>query len=65
MKSVEDVKWMAMKYYEKGGDVIIECWDDIFIEEWLAENNGCISIKHFKSTISALNELHSYDEGGY
>ena len=29
-----------MKKYNRGGDQIIECWEDKEIEEWLKEGHG-------------------------
>lgn len=37
MKTVQEVKDYAMKNYNKGGDVIIECWEDKDIEQLLDE----------------------------
>lgn len=37
MKTVKDVKDYAMKNYENGGDVIIECWTDKEIQQLLDE----------------------------
>ncbi len=35
---IKKVKQVAMKNYENGGDMIIECWTDEDIAEWLKEN---------------------------
>lgn len=37
MKTIKDVKDYAMKNYNNGGDVIIECWSDKEIEQFLEE----------------------------
>ena len=33
--TVEEVKTRAMLNYTRGGDVIVECWDDKTIEDWI------------------------------
>lgn len=36
--TVEEVRRIATENYNKGGDVIVECWTDDNIVEWI--NNG-------------------------
>ena len=31
--TVEEVKKLALKYYEDGGDGVVECWEDYQIKE--------------------------------
>jgi hypothetical protein len=38
--TVEDVKEIALKNYEKGGDAIIECWSDKEIQELIDESEN-------------------------
>lgn len=33
--TIEEVKEIAMENYGKGGDVIIECWEDEKIADWI------------------------------
>lgn len=33
--TIEEVKKVAMKHYNNGGDTIIECWEDREIQEWI------------------------------
>ena len=37
MKTIQEIKDYAMKNYEHGGDVIIECWSDEEIQQFLDE----------------------------
>lgn len=52
--TVTDVKRIAMKNYTRGGDVIIECWTDKDIEEFLKRNKN--PIKELKSIMNVWNE---------
>ena len=38
--TVSEVKRIAMNYYNRGGDMIIECWDDKDIREWIRTSGG-------------------------
>jgi hypothetical protein len=33
--TVEEVRKRAMANYNRGGDVIVECWEDKQIEDWI------------------------------
>lgn len=35
--SIEEIKQIALKYYESGGHRIIECYTDEMIEDWIEE----------------------------
>lgn len=37
--SLDEVKQFAMKNYGKGGDIIVECWTDKDIQDWI-ERDG-------------------------
>ena len=37
--TIEKVKELAKKNYQTGGDVIIECWDDKDIQEFIDDNS--------------------------
>lgn len=52
--TVADVKRIAMKNYTRGGDVIIECWTDKDIEEFLKRNKN--PMKALNNIISIWNE---------
>lgn len=43
--TVEEVKKIAMENYNKGGDVIIECWDDADIQEWIDDKGTKTALK--------------------
>lgn len=36
IRTVAEVREYAMSMYEQGGDIIIECWEDEQIEEFIA-----------------------------
>jgi len=36
MLTVEEVKRLALENYNRGGDVIIECWEDQQIADWIS-----------------------------
>lgn len=38
--TVSEVKRIAMNYYNRGGDMIIECWDDKDIRKWIQTSGG-------------------------
>ena len=45
MKTVEEVKAHALAHYDEGGwDVIVECWDDAYIQEVLDGPGGVDTI---------------------
>ena len=52
--TVADVKRIAMENYTRGGDVIVECWTDKDIEEFLKRNKN--PIEKLKNIISIHNE---------
>ena len=43
--TVAEVKEYAMANYEKGGDQIIECWEDSTIQEWVEEDGTLKGLK--------------------
>ena len=43
--TVEEVKEYAMANYDKGGDQIIECWEDSEIQEWIDEDGTLKGLK--------------------
>lgn len=59
--TVADVKKLAMENYEKGGDVIIECYDDSQIQDMLNAKWGKEDfLKMFKENVDDWNE-HQYE----
>lgn len=38
--TVAEVRALAMEYYQRGGDVVWECWDDLEIQEYINEGHG-------------------------
>ena len=42
--TIAEVRTMAMDMYNEGGDVIIECWSDEQVEEWIAEEGTKIEL---------------------
>ena len=40
IKTVDDVRRIAQKYYNRGGDVIIECWEDKDIEKFILNSKN-------------------------
>lgn len=40
--TVAEVKRIAQSYYNVGGDMIIECWDDHDIRNWIATTPGTL-----------------------
>lgn len=56
--TIEEVKEIAMKNYEKGGDVIIECWDDEDIADWIKREGTRKALKEtFKLYNSYFTEI--------
>lgn len=47
--TVEEIKEYARENYNRGGDVICECWEDKEIQEVLDEGNG---LEYFKTLMS-------------
>ena len=43
--TVAEVKDYAMANYDKGGDQIIECWEDSEIQEWVEEDGTLKGLK--------------------
>lgn len=52
IKTIEEVKEYAMSKYEEGGDIVIECWEDKDIEDFIAKCGR-------KSVRKTLDELFS------
>lgn len=54
--TVEEVKEYAMERYEEGGDCIIECWEDEYIQEHIDEG---YTLKDFKEIMDMHKERWS------
>lgn len=52
--TVEEVKEYAMEHYFKGGDVIVEAWDDEEIEEVIRDEDNPMEV--FKEIMKILHE---------
>ena len=44
----EELMDLAMEYYEKGGDVVYECWDRKWVETYTAEFGAITRAKALK-----------------
>ena len=67
--TIAEVRKIAMKTHTRGGDVIIECWDDKDIEDFLTRNKN--PMKALQSIMDVHNEEYEaakyfsgYDEEG-
>ena len=38
--TIAEVREIALKNYNRGGDVIVECWSDKDIKEWIDHSSG-------------------------
>jgi hypothetical protein len=52
MMTIEEMKKLALKHYEDGGDSIVECWDTEDYEEYRA-NYGDDTERFFRRMIGA------------
>lgn len=55
--TVAEVREIASKNYNRGGDVIVECWTDEDIREWI-DNGGTRAA--LKKLFSLYNDRYAY-----
>ena len=61
--TVKDVRKLAMKYYNHGGDSVVECWDDQEIQAAI-DNEGMTTERDWLSMFGAVSAVEA-DVAGY
>ena len=59
--TLEVVKKVALQNYEKGGDRIVECWEDKEILEWIAEKKSDGTTKTMNDLMDLIGMYHDYN----
>lgn len=55
--TVAEVRKIAMKNYNRGGDIVVECWTDEDITEWIVEYGTRIALKRLFSLYNNREEV--------
>jgi len=63
LDTVEEVKKYAMKHYNEGLDVIIECWGDKEIQELIDRENVMDSLSVLQSVVNEERAAAKYFSG--
>jgi hypothetical protein len=62
MKTIQEIKDYAMKHYKHGGDVIIECWSDEEVQQFIDEHKskcGKVNEHKLKENLNTIISIHN------